>query len=774
MKMRYSVLIIILISAFSIKASNFHILGEDKLGPQDKNYNQRPSFSCDSLSCTQKNYISDRQPTKVETRSKINISKSNFPDINDQKMSIYVMKFKDHDDKQLFDENMPEIPIVRKSSPKDKKISEKTEHHRLIQAEFPTRKCTIESIQIPLTPKGFKKTSPIKDLRLDLMEHDEMVNRSDKDRRIKEAFDRKKLEERIEAEGEFSIIDPEEDQIEVFDDTELYDTFEPGEEKLMKFPRKVKSVTKIAIRQHPEIEGYKTKDIEYERMKEMKFKEDQELEFIESSEEAKKMFETAGSPFRNIKKKNKHILEDEDLVVLDMPLEYTPDGLRDIVEAYFWTDFQIFDYNEDMKNPQDNLVKFFETYPKFDKVSKIDMIKDADIINPGLGDLIGISLKKNKTVREIIAERRDLVTVKDRPYSLIRSFSKGFENIFLRRNSRKIKEKFLLDFKNIIIEWSGEYDLEYPMISPYPLRSKNFKIIRTEPNVSKEIDDIKLRGRKEFVHEMFGKNENKKFYDDYFKLDIKLSKKLFPELEYDDIPDIKGVPVDYILILSSTGVIPDLLDFDKIVSLIRNELMEAERKKVAHEDPLDPKLLKRHVLRKELPPISATEDEIITWEIEQREKESEDEYDEFGHRRVKLRQLPINTYIDTPKIEYPKPIVKKPGKVVLTDEEVERMRKNEREFHPIMIKKTDKKSRESEIKRINSVLEKKDALEAELRRIPGAFIKKTKEYVDLKSPYTMTMIHTDNNFNKSIQEQQKLDLSGNLHKDSYSDSSVGT
>ncbi|KAH7650359.1 hypothetical protein FG379_003431 [Cryptosporidium bovis] len=96
------------------------------------------------------------------------------------------------------------------------------------------------------------------------------------------------------------------------------------------------------------------------------------------------MFETAGSPFRNIKKKNKHILEDEDLVVLDMPLEYTPDGLRDIVEAYFWTDFQIFDYNEDMKNPQDNLVKFFETYPKFDKVSKIDMIKDADIINPGV------------------------------------------------------------------------------------------------------------------------------------------------------------------------------------------------------------------------------------------------------------------------------------------------------------------------------------------------------------------------------------------------------
>ncbi|KAH7650358.1 kinesin-like protein [Cryptosporidium bovis] len=242
------------------------------------------------------------------------------------------------------------------------------------------------------------------------------------------------------------------------------------------------------------------------------------------------------------------------------------------------------------------------------------------------------------------------------------------------------------------------------MISPYPLRNNNFKIIRTEPNVSTEVDDIKLRGRKEFVHEMFGKNENKKFYDDYFKLDIKLSKKLFPELEYDDIPDIKGVPVDYILILSSTGVIPDLLDFDKIVSLIRNELMEAERKKVAHEDPLDPKLLKRHVFRKELPPISATEDEIITWEIEQREKESEDEYDEFGHRRVKLQQLPINTYIDTPKIEYPKPIVKKPGKVVLTDEEVERMKKTEKEFHPIMVKKTDKKSREvSKLKRVNCI-----------------------------------------------------------------------
>ncbi|KAH8741651.1 kinesin-like protein [Cryptosporidium ryanae] len=307
---------------------------------------------------------------------------------------------------------------------------------------------------------------------------------------------------------------------------------------------------------------------------------------------------------------------------------------------------------------------------------------------------MGIDLKKNKSVRQIIAERRDLITIKNRPYSLIRSFSKGFENIFLRRNSRKIKEKFLLDFKNIIMEWAGEYDSEYPMISPYPLRNKNFKIIRTEPNIPKEFEDIKFRGRKEFSDEMFEQNKNRKFYDEYFKLDVKLSKKLFPELEYDDIPDIKGVPVDYILILSSTGVIPDLLDFDKTVSLIRNELMETERRKIAHENPLDPRLLKRHIYRGELPPISATEEEIVAWEMEQREKELQDEYDDFGHRRVKLNQLPMNTYIDSPQIELPKITPKKRGRVVLTDEEVQKMRKSEKEFYPIMIKKTDKKAKE--------------------------------------------------------------------------------
>ncbi|KAH7650360.1 hypothetical protein FG379_003432 [Cryptosporidium bovis] len=152
-------------SGFSIKASNFHIWGEDKLETQNKNHNQRPSFGCDNLSCSPQNYINDRPFTKVETRSRINISKTKGDDIS-QNMSMYVMKFKDHDDKQPFDENMSEIPIVRKSLPKDKKISEETEHHRLILADFPSRKYTIERIQMPLTPKGFKKTSPIKDLRL--------------------------------------------------------------------------------------------------------------------------------------------------------------------------------------------------------------------------------------------------------------------------------------------------------------------------------------------------------------------------------------------------------------------------------------------------------------------------------------------------------------------------------------------------------------------------------------------------------------------------------
>ena len=101
---------------------------------------------------------------------------------------------------------------------------------------------------------------------------------------------------------------------------------------------------------------------------------------IETTEEAQKMFETAGSPFRNIRKKDKHILEDEDLIVLDMPLEYAPEGLRDIVEAFFWTDFQLFDYNEDIKDPEDNLVEFFQTYPKFDQVSGVNEVKKMNVI----------------------------------------------------------------------------------------------------------------------------------------------------------------------------------------------------------------------------------------------------------------------------------------------------------------------------------------------------------------------------------------------------------
>lgn len=62
-----------------------------------------------------------------------------------------------------------------------------------------------------------------------------------------------------------------------------------------------------------------------------------------------------------------------------MPLEYTPEGLRDIVEAYFWVDFPIFNYEKDKINPPDDLYNFFETYPKINEILKLNSINKHEI-----------------------------------------------------------------------------------------------------------------------------------------------------------------------------------------------------------------------------------------------------------------------------------------------------------------------------------------------------------------------------------------------------------
>ncbi|KAH8741653.1 hypothetical protein FG386_003627 [Cryptosporidium ryanae] len=81
-------------------------------------------------------------------------------------MSIYIMKFKDNDDKKTSDENIPEIPIIRDSLSRGNNVKEKMIHRPInTQMDFLPEK-QIDKIKMPQTPTGFTRTSSIRDLRL--------------------------------------------------------------------------------------------------------------------------------------------------------------------------------------------------------------------------------------------------------------------------------------------------------------------------------------------------------------------------------------------------------------------------------------------------------------------------------------------------------------------------------------------------------------------------------------------------------------------------------
>ncbi|OII74095.1 kinesin-like protein [Cryptosporidium ubiquitum] len=611
------------------------------------------------------------------------------------------------------------------------------------------------------------------DVRFEILKNEELREREMKQIMDEVAFKKEKIKEKIEEEREFSLVDPEEDQIETWDDTQIYKKVEPGEEKMLKYPYEIGDPKKIAIRNHPELKGYKQNDINLSEMKSRQLKHDQELEFIETSQEAQHMFETAGSPFRNVKRGIKDPLNDEDMAVLDMPLGHTPDGIRDIVEEYFWGDFPNFNYEHDRVNPPDNLAHFFDLDSNIKNVLTLSP-HSSNILEPGLKDLISIHPRTKKDVKILIAERRDLLTVKDRPFSLTRSISKGFKNIFMRRKSKKAKQKFLADLRDAIIEWSNEYDKEFPMITLSPNKYISPKIIKEALNSNENKDmNLDLKQRLEFVEEMLKKEETPTPKDSKL-FNIHLSRQLFPELKFEDIPDIRGIPIEELIILSSSGILPNMGDFEHTLNSLRNELIEAERIKGSFEDPLDPRRVSRHVLIKELPPISASEDELAQWEMEQREKMIQEEYDEHGHRKFKLQQLPLDRIPGVPNLKL-KQNEMKVGKVVVSDEEVEKLRNYEKNIYPEYIKKTDKLSREAEKRRIAHVIDKRDQVEADLKRTPAAF--KRKNQVDpynfiyenegmnskisdgnkqLERPHTTAMTHLDKNFKKTIFDSSKF------------------
>ncbi|KAF7459048.1 kinesin-like protein [Cryptosporidium felis] len=622
--------------------------------------------------------------------------------------------------------------------------------------------------------KGQDKQRIPKNLKLDILKFKEEEEEGRRKIRNDILFSKEKIQEKIDAEREFSFIDPSEDQMDMWDDLDLYNKYESGEEKTLKFPHEIGNPKKVSIRSHPELRNHAKEEIHSKEKMSMRIKDEQDLEFIETSSEAQDLFETAGSPFRNNKRKDRFSLQDETMVSLDMPLDHTPEGLRDILEAYFWSDSPNFDYELDKVNPEDNLMHYFDVKLNREGLINCNDLSFSTKLESGFRDLVsGFNPSSSKSIRVLISERRDLLTVKDRPFSLTRSISKGFKNVFLGRKSRKIKEKFLADLRNAITEWSDEYDYEFPMIVVYP-KTKLIPTIINDFFISNEksSDEIEFGYRNEFIEKIL-KKEVIPTPNDSSLFDIKLSRKLFPELKFEDIPEIKGVPINEIIIYSSTGILPNMQDFEYVVTLLKNELIEYERKMSDNEDPLDSKLLKRHILIRELPPISANEEELAQWEMEHREKQLKHEYDEFGHRKVNIKQLPLNVPVDFPKAE--KALKRKSGKVVAKDEEVQKLRMYEKQMYPAFIKKTDRNIKEGEIRKISQVIEKKDKIEADLRRMPRAFVRKTSiepsDFIsenmasnevrrssakELKRPHTTAMVHLDNNLRKSIIESSSF------------------
>ncbi|KAJ1611238.1 kinesin-like protein [Cryptosporidium canis] len=598
-----------------------------------------------------------------------------------------------------------------------------------------------------------------RDIRFDILELEELRDHERKQIAGENEFIKEKIGERVQEDQDFSLIDPEEDQIDVWDDTQIYQRTGPEEERMLKIPREISNPRKVVIRNNPELKGYTQSDMDFREMKSRKFKQDQELEFIETSHEAQHMFETAGSPFRSVKSGPKDPLYDEEIVALDMPLGHTPDGIRDIVEEYFWGDFPSFNYESDRVNPPDSLAHNFEVYSNTKSFLDLTPKHHLNVFQPGFKDLMSAHQKVGKDIKVLISERRDLLTIKDRPFSLTRSISKGFKNIFMGRKSRKAKQKFLADLRNAIIEWSNEYDNEFPMITLSPNKYISPKIIRDVLNSNENKNmNLDLKRRLEFMEEIF---KDVSVPEDSTLFDTKISKKLFPELKWEDIPDIKGVPVEELMILSSTGILPNMGDFEYTLNSIRNEIMEAERQRSRFEDPLDPKMVRRHKLIKELPPIYANEDELAQWEMEQRDKILQEEYDEYGHRKFKLSQLPLDRPVGLPNIKSKTSSDRRVGKVIATDEEVEKLRRYEKDMYPELIKKADRLNKEAEIRKIAHAIDQRDQVEADLKKIPTAFkskiraasqLSETEDAVpkrdrrkELERPSTTAKTHFDKN-----------------------------
>ncbi|KAL7069317.1 hypothetical protein ACR3K2_02520 [Cryptosporidium serpentis] len=571
--------------------------------------------------------------------------------------------------------------------------------------------------------------------------------------RIDADYMRKKEYEDIqrEVEADYSILD-DDNEIAVLDDQQLYKTFTETGDLIRKRPAVITKPRRVNIKDMPE-----RKDSEAS----------QEFEFIETSEEMKQLRENIGGPLIRMKRPLSDPLADEDMVSYDMPLGFTPQGLEDLIGEYFWGDFGDYDYKTELEADKESrklgstlvFEHFFVKYPYFDIISGIK----SHYVN--LAEDLHLSKnfkyfmdKEFKDCTAFGIQDSVLINPKRRPFSLMRATSKGFQNIFCRRKKKKIIDAKNENIKRLLIESDDAIVEEYPLLIMYPVSG-------VIANIKKEIAKVIPKAENTLIDELYKEAEMADKSSSHL-FDYKISKKLFPELAFDDIPNIEGIPIDDIYRYSVVGVIPGISEFESTIDGVRKELLILENNQAKVRDDIDSKLVRRHPKRKGLPPMQATDEEFEKWEMMQEEKDLQDEYDKFDRRKIKLEKLPTTPLLLPPKLEVPSIVPKQKGRVVISEDEAQLLIKKEKEILPLIMKKTDDEIREKKLRHMRSIVNRGNAITAQLKNIPESlnierrnkkFILDERQETDskLERPHTVAMTHIDTRLKNEFNQTSK-------------------
>ncbi|EEA07041.1 uncharacterized protein CMU_034270 [Cryptosporidium muris RN66] len=606
----------------------------------------------------------------------------------------------------------------------------------------------IEAENIPLTRKSYNMIPE----KIDDSLHKANIP-SEYFARIDADYMRKKEHEDIqrEIEADYSILD-DDNEIAILDDQQLYKTFTETGDLIRKRPALITKPRRVNIKDMPE-----RKDLEAS----------EELEFIETSEEIKQLRENIGGPLIRMKRPLSDPLADEDMVSYDMPLGFTPQGLEDLVGEYFWGDFGEYDYKTELEADKKNkkfgsalvFEHFFVKYPYFDVISGIksreNVAEDLHLAK----DFEYFVDKEFKDHTTFGSQNPVLISPKRRPFSVMRATSKRFQNIFCKRKKKKIIDTKNEDVKRLLIESDDAIVEEYPLLIMYPVSG-------VITNIKKEITKVIPKAENTLVDELYKEAEMTDKSSSYL-FDYTISKKLFPELAFDDIPNIEGIPIDDIYRYSVVGVIPGISEFESTIDSVRRELLILENNQAKVKDDIDSKLVRRHPKRKGLPPMQATDEEFEEWEMMQEEKDLQDEYDKFNRRKIKLEKLPTTPLLLPPKLEVPSTVPKQKGRVVISEDEAQLLIKREKEILPLIMKKTDDEIREKKLRHMRSIINRGNAITAQLKNVPESLNieRKNKKFIldenqketdsRLERPHTVAMTHIDTRLKSEFNQTSK-------------------